>query len=80
MKSRSGLKLSVRTRTFSSFCAMGAAYEQSKPICDAIRPLLVTFDPNFPVHKFIYEGIAKNNEIAVQAKIEHSDQDYFFIL
>ena len=47
MKSRSRLKLSIQTRTFSSFCAMVAAYEKSKPICTAIRSLLVTYAPNF---------------------------------
>ena len=68
------------TWTFSSFCALGATCEQSKPICDAIRPLFVTFDPNFPFHKFIFEDIAKTNEISLRTKIEHSDLDFFFIL
>ena len=80
MKSWSGRKMSIRTRTFSSFCATGAAYEQFEPICNAIRPLLDTFDPKFRFHKFIYKDIAKNNEISAQTKNEHLDQDFFFIL
>ena len=64
--------MSILTWAFSSFCAMGAAYKQSKPICDAILPLFVTFDPNFPFHKFIYEDIAKNNKLSVWTLIEHS--------
>ena len=57
MKSRSGRKMSIRTRTFSSFCAMGATNQQSKPICNAIRPLLVAFDLKFPFHQIIYKEI-----------------------
>ena len=59
MKTRSKLKLSIRTRTFSSFCAMGAAYEQIKAICKEMRPLLITFDLKFLFLKFIYEDVAK---------------------
>ena len=57
MKSRSGRKVSIWMWTFSTFCAIGAAYEQFKLICNAIRPLLVTFDPKSPNYKFIYEDI-----------------------
>ena len=74
MKSRSRLKLSIRTSTSSLFCAIGATYKQLKPICIAIRPLFVTFDPNFPFHKPIHRNMAKTDEISVQTKIEHLDQ------